>query len=226
MTDKVAQNIVVKNQGETGAEKTGRRRLPYAGSSPFEESSFANDPLNWPSSICAKTKFNGDFICAPSKAVPIMAKIILAIHTPSTGRYFPSSRHGNADDGNEVINKDQNNRQHKSRALAAFFGGKTQRNSDQHQHQASGGQGQTAVEFDPIPAGKFFIGAIALVVKFAGGQLRNRNSILCRLGMGGRLMAMSVSSKVVMVYWSGVLELVSCVSPLIRCSGWSPGRQR
>ena len=46
------------------------------------------------------------------------------------------------------------------------------------------GQGQAAVEFDPVPAGKLFVGIVLLPVKFAGAELRHRNSFLSRLGHG------------------------------------------
>src|SRR6185312_1949952 len=93
-----------------------------------------------------------------------------------------SARQRHADDGDEIVDENQNNGEYKARAFAAFLSGKAERDANQHQHKACGRQGQAAVEFYPVPAGKLFVGIVFLAVELLRAELRHGYRILRRLG--------------------------------------------
>ncbi len=59
----------------------------------------------------------------------------------------------NSDQRNHVVDEDQQDGQHESAGLAAFLRRQAERDADQREHQAGGGQGEALVEGDEIPAG-------------------------------------------------------------------------
>src|SRR5205807_9158106 len=85
---------------------------------------------------------------------------------------------------NEVVDEDQNDGQNKSSSPAAFLGREPQGNPNQDEHQAGCRQREPPVEFNPVPAGKVFVGIVSLSQQLPGAQLRNGNNILSRLGCG------------------------------------------
>ena len=71
---------------------------------------------------------------------------------PGRGRQASLARKRHADQRNRIVKKDQQNGQDKSAGLAAFLRRQAQRNADQGQDDAGGGQRQPAMEFDQVPA--------------------------------------------------------------------------
>ena len=76
-------------------------------------------------------------------------------------RVVPGLRERNSNEGNRVVEKDQQNGQDKAARLAAVFRRQSERNADQGEHDTGRRQREAAMKFDQVPAPSDRVGGVA-----------------------------------------------------------------
>src|SRR5271154_5482905 len=92
-------------------------------------------------------------------------------------------REGDSDQGNRIVDKDQQNSQDKSAGLASLFRRKPEWDAYQREHDAGGRQRQTAMIFDEIPAA---IGGVCTAEKIVKLDLAERGGFVFLVVLRGR----------------------------------------
>ena len=154
----VAQDHVIQNERKTRAETMavkgglGRRFATFG-----EPSAVGAQRLQFlQQQFPARGQIgdlNGHAVDPPQQKQSAEEEENVAPPRAQPGRHPSLTGHLHADHGEEVIDHDQQNGEHKAGALAAFTGRQSQRNSDHGQNQAGGGQGEPALELDLVVAG-------------------------------------------------------------------------
>src|ERR1041385_500938 len=117
ITHKAAQNVIVENERKACAEKPAAPAAAIRGIIGLGIEQLANGLFELAEQHLSQAKFNRDSVGSAEQHHAENAKHDVGHPDAEHGRYFSSARQRNADDRDEIVDENQNNGEHKPRAL-------------------------------------------------------------------------------------------------------------